>query len=218
MKLLSVNVAQPKTIIVNGTRVATAIFKVPVGGPVKVERLNLEGDRQADLSVHGGTHKAVYAYPWENTVFWQQSLKRPDLLPGAFGENLTVEGLLESDVAIGDELGIGDVRFQVTTPRIPCFKLAAAIGLPDFATIFLESGRTGFYLRVVREGVISPGDPIRKIESPGQPRMTIARLAWIRYKRRATPAEVQSLRAHEALPDSWKVWLAHKLPTRPERM
>ena len=157
MKVLSINVAEPRVLTVAGERVETGIFKTPVRGRIHVGTLNLEGDRQADISVHGGPDKAVYVYSWENTLFWRQALKREGLGPGSFGENLTVEELREGEVAIGDELRIGTARFQVTQPRLPCFKLALAMDLPDFPKTFLESGRTGFYLRVLEEGEIQSG-------------------------------------------------------------
>src|SRR5690349_5669149 len=119
MKLISINVAEPKWIVSGRHEVETGIFKEPVSGPVKVRRLNLEGDRQADLSVHGGENKAVYAYSWQNIGHWKKVLKRNDLGPGSLGENLTVEGLLDTDVSIGDQLEIGTARFRVTQPRFP---------------------------------------------------------------------------------------------------
>ncbi len=161
MKLLSVNVAMPAAVASNGRRVKTSIFKKPVEGPVAVRTLNLEGDQQSDLRVHGGTHKAVYAYSWQNVEHWRQYLKRDDLGPGSFGENLTIEGLTDGEIAVGDELEIGTARFAVTQPRIPCFKLGIALGLPEFPKVFHWAGRNGFYLRVQKEGVIQAGDDIR---------------------------------------------------------
>ncbi|MBI1984021.1 MAG: MOSC domain-containing protein, partial [Acidobacteria bacterium] len=155
-----VNVAQPKVIIVGGRRVRTGIFKTPVAGPVKVGRMNLDGDAQADLSVHGGPHKAVYAYSWKNVEFWRRELGRDDLGPGSLGENFTLDDLPDTEISIGDELEIGTARFLVTQPRLPCYKLGIALGLPDFPKIFHRSGRNGFYLRVLREGVIAVGDEV----------------------------------------------------------
>ena len=128
MKVISVNVARPIEIEIEGAAVATGIFKKPVSGPVQVRTLNLEGDRQADLTVHGGPDKAVYAYPFEHYAFWQLELRRDLPEWGAFGENLTVEGLSEETISIGDQIGIGTAAFQVTQPRLPCFKLAAKFG------------------------------------------------------------------------------------------
>ena len=131
MKVVSINVSLPRAVSVHGQEVETGIFKVPVTGPVVVRELNLEGDGQADLSVHGGADKAVYLYPWDNILYWRKALSRDDLGPGSFGENLTVEGLGENDVAIGDEFAIGTARFRVTQPRMPCFKLALALETPE---------------------------------------------------------------------------------------
>lgn len=140
MKVLSVNASLPKVATVGGQSVETGIFKEPVSGPVKVRALNLERDAQADLSVHGGSDKAVYAYSWKNIEYWRTRLKRHDLGAGTFGENLTVDEMLDSEVAIGDELEIGSARFLVTQPRLPCFKLGIALGLPDFPKVFHQSG------------------------------------------------------------------------------
>jgi MOSC domain-containing protein YiiM len=207
MKLLSVNVALPKVIITEGRRVETGIFKKPVAGPVKVERLNLAGDRQADLSNHGGEHKAVYAYTWENVEFWQKALRRNDLGPGSVGENLTVEGLSDSEVAIGDEFAIGSAHFQVTQPRIPCYKLGLALGLADFPKQFLESGRTGFYLRVLREGYIAPGDNIRRIGNQEVQRVTVAECAEVVRTLAVTGDQLHRILSLRALPSSWRGWL-----------
>ena len=165
MKILSINVALPRVVSVRGKQVETGIFKIPVSGPIAVRKLNLAGDGQADLSVHGGPDKAVYLYSWDNILHWKKALQRDDLGPGSFGENLTVEGLGENEVAIGDEFAIGTARFVVTQPRLPCFKLALALETPSITKTFLESGRTGFYLRVLQEGVIQAGDAIYPLPS-----------------------------------------------------
>lgn len=140
MKVVSINVSLPRAVSVHGQEVETGIFKVPVTGPVVVRELNLEGDGQADLSVHGGADKAVYLYPWDNILYWRKALSRDDLGPGSFGENLTVEGLGENDVAIGDEFAIGTARFRVTQPRMPCFKLALASRHPASPKHFWRAG------------------------------------------------------------------------------
>jgi len=211
MKLLSINVALPEVIRVDERPVSTAIYKKPVAGPVQVERLNLAGDRQADLSVHGGAHKAAYVYSIENVQYWQKVLQRNDLGPGSFGENLTVEDLLETEVAIGDELEIGSARFQVTQPRIPCFKLAHALGLPAFPKMFLESGRTGFYLRVLKEGVITAGDPVVHLPNRAAPRVTISEFARVVHTREASEDQLRRIRSLQALPAPWHSWLERKV-------
>jgi MOSC domain-containing protein YiiM len=213
IKILSINVGLPKAVLIDGEQIQTAIFKAPTAGSMKVTKLNLKGDQQADLSVHGGPDKAVYVYSWENILYWRQQLQREDLGPGSFGENLTVEGLLDQEVAIGDELEAGTARFQVTQPRLPCFKLAARIGLPGFPKVFLQSGRTGFYLRVLEEGVISAGDSIRRIEVQGPRRVTVAEFTKLYRDREVSNGLVVDALSLEALPESWKTWLRRKFPS-----
>jgi len=164
MKLISVNVGLPREVIWNGRAVQTSIWKKPVQGRVHVATLNLDGDRQSDLSVHGGVDKAVYAYPSEHYAFWQKELPGAVLAPGAFGENFTSEGLLEDEVAIGDRLRVGTAEFIVTQPRMPCFKLGIRFERPDMVKRFLHHKKTGFYLAVQREGDVSAGDSIEFIE------------------------------------------------------
>jgi MOSC domain-containing protein YiiM len=163
VRVLSVNIGRPQEREWKGLRVLTSIFKYPVEGEVRVGSLDLEGDEQADLSVHGGADKAVYLYPSEHYAWWRRELDavpEPGLAWGAFGENLTTEGLLEADVLIGDQLRIGTAEFMVTQPRMPCNKLAARFGRPGFIREFLESRRSGFYLSVIREGELSAGDAV----------------------------------------------------------
>jgi MOSC domain-containing protein YiiM len=164
--LRSVNVGLPKPLATRKGEVLSAIVKTPVAGRVRVHRLGLEGDGQADLTVHGGPDKAVYAYSHDHYAPWARELGRPGLDPGFFGENLTVDGMLETDVRIGDIYRVGTAVVQVVQPRSPCFKLAAHLGLPDFAKTFLASGRSGFYLRVLEEGDLGAGDAVERISSP----------------------------------------------------
>jgi MOSC domain-containing protein YiiM len=161
MKLLSVNVGLPREIEWRGQLVRTSIFKAPVPGRVRVSAFNLEDDKQSDLSVHGGVDKAVYAYPSEHYPFWREELPGVDLPWGIFGENFTTEGVLEETVHIGDRLQVGSAEFVVTQPRMPCYKLAIRFDRPDIVKRFLRSGRTGFYLAVIREGEVIAGDPIK---------------------------------------------------------
>ncbi len=161
MKLLSVNVGLPREIEWRGKLVRTSIFKAPVPGRVRVAALNLENDEQSDLSVHGGVDKAVYVYPSEHYPFWRGELPGVDLPRGMFGENFTTEGVLEEAVHIGDRLQVGSAEFVVTQPRMPCYKLAIRFGRPDIVKRFLRSGRTGFYLAVLREGEVAAGDSIK---------------------------------------------------------
>lgn len=160
MRILSVNVGLPREIQWRGKSVRTSIFKAPVTGRVGVQRLNIDGDRQSDLTVHGGTDKAVYAYSAEHYVYWRKKLPGVDLPWGAFGENFTTEGLLEDAVQIGDKLRAGSAEFVVTQPRMPCFKLGVRFDRPDIVKRFLRSGRTGFYLAVAREGEVAAGDVV----------------------------------------------------------
>src|SRR6202165_6059909 len=163
MKILSVNVGLPREVIWQGKVVTTGIFKEPVKGPVMLRRLNLDGDGQADLTVHGGASKAVYAYPSEHYAFWRAELPDMDLPWGMFGENFTTEGLLETAVYIGDIFRIGETEVMVTEPRMPCYKLGIKFGRADIIKRFLGSRRTGFYFAVVREGMVGAGDEIESI-------------------------------------------------------
>lgn len=159
MRIVSVNVGTPREIRWRGSPITTAIFKFPVDGPVTVRRLNLEGDAQADLAAHGGPDKAIYLYPREHYPYWEAVLGQR-LPPGALGENLTSEGLLETELRIGDELAVGTALLQVAQPRIPCVKLAARHGRPDLPERFVRAGRPGVYLRVLREGELRAGDSV----------------------------------------------------------
>ena len=203
MKLLSVNVARPAAVSTHGQRVETSIFKKPVAGPVVVRALNLDGDEQSDLLVHGGAYKAVYAYSAENIEHWKRYLKRDDLGLGSFGENLTVEGFTDSEIAVGDELEIGTARFVVTQPRIPCFKLGIALGMPEFPKVFHWAGRNGFYLRVLSEGRIEAGDEIH-VTAAREPRMTIAELVQLSNSKELTPQQLERILALDSLAPSWK--------------
>jgi MOSC domain-containing protein YiiM len=210
MKLISINVALPRMVSIHGKEIETGIFKIPVSGPIAVSKLNLQGDGQADLSVHGGPDKAVYLYSWDNILHWKKTLQRDDLGPGSFGENLTVEGLGENEVAIGDEFAIGTARFVVTQPRLPCFKLALALETPSIGKPFLESGRTGFYLRVLQEGTMQAGDPIYPLPSRESVRVTIAEFVELYRIKRATREQINRILGLAALPEDWKNRLTRK--------
>ena len=160
MRVLSVNLGLPREVEWRNEPVTTAIHKAAVSGPVRVRRLNLDGDRQADLSVHGGPDKAVYVYPSEHYPFWKEELPGVALPWGAFGENLTVEGVNETAVRVGDVLRAGTAEFIVTQPRLPCYKLNIRFQRPDMVKRFLRSGRTGFYLAVIKEGELAAGEEI----------------------------------------------------------
>ena len=157
MKIISVNVGLPREIFHDGRMIRTSIFKSPVAGRVRVRALNIDGDRQADLTVHGGPSKAIYVYPSEHYHFWRRELGDEELTPGAFGENLTTEGLLEKELNIGDRLCVGSVELAVTEPRLPCYKLGVRFNRDDMVKRFLRSRRTGFYCAVMREGELERG-------------------------------------------------------------
>ncbi len=210
MTLISVNVGRPRDITWHGKGVRTSIWKNPVKGRVRVSTLNLDGDQQSDLSVHGGVDKSIYVYPCEHYSYWRSQLPEEDLPWGAFGENFTTEGLLEDEVEIGDQLRAGSAEFIVTQPRMPCFKLGIRFDRPDRVKRFLQSKRTGFYLAVLREGEVAGGDSIelRDREETG---VTIADIVNL-Y---TSDSENQELlrRAAElvALPDGWKDYFRKRL-------
>src|SRR5229473_7687031 len=163
MKMISLNVGLPREVIWHGRSVTTGIFKEPVAGRVVMRKLNLDGDRQADLTVHGGDYKAVYCYPMEHYRYWKKELPGRELPMGMFGENLTTEGMLENEVHLGDRFSVGSAEVVVTQPRLPCYKLGVRFGADDMVKRFLVSGRTGFYLAVTREGKVGSGDEIALI-------------------------------------------------------
>ena len=165
---------------------------------------NIDGDGQGDLRVHGGTYKAIYGYPFEHYTHWQQELQRDDLTYGQFGENLTLEGLLEEKVRIGDVFQIGStVKLQITQPRVPCFKLAYKMGLPEFPKQFLESRRVGFYFRVLEEGEITAGDTIACVETASES-MSVTEIVNLRYFDRDNHEKIAQARKLRALSPSWK--------------
>lgn len=160
MKLLSVNVSLPKDVESRGRTVSTGIFKEPVPHRVHLRHLGLEGDGQADLVAHGGVFKAAYVYSIENYAYWKSELSRDDFTHGQFGENFTVDGMLETEVHVGDVFKIGTATVEVSQPRVPCFKLGIKMGAQDFLKPFLKSCRVGFYLRVLEEGEVGAGDNV----------------------------------------------------------
>lgn len=205
MKLLSLNIGLPRDVDWHGKTVTTGIFKEPVTGRVALRTLNLDGDRQADLSVHGGAHKAVYCYPSEHYEYWRRELDRQ--LPFAmFGENCTTSGLLEDAVHIGDEFSIGSARVVVTQPRMPCFKLGIRFQSDDIIKRFLDSGRSGFYLAVVHEGEIGAGDAVTPVaRDPEAVRVSdINRLYVAKSYTRDDAATIHRAERVAAFPESWK--------------
>ena len=211
MKLLSVNVGLPREFQWKGKAIRTSIFKDPVAGRIGLTKLNLEGDQQSDLSVHGGVDKAVYVYPSEHYSFWHERLPEADLPWGAFGENFTTEGPLDDrTVRIGDRFRVGSAEFLVTQPRLPCFKLGIRFGRADIIKQFLQSGRAGFYLAVVEEGEVAAGDSI-KLLARDENGVTIADIVSL-YAARDTNQDLLH-RASElpALPESWRQYFRKRL-------
>ena len=210
MNLITVNVGLPREITVGGKTVRTSIWKHPVQGRVHVSTLNLHGDQQSDLSVHGGVDKAVYLYPSEHYSYWRTQLPNVELPWGAFGENFTSEGILEDQTKIGDRIRVGSAEFMVTQPRMPCFKLGIRFDRRDMVKRFLASKRSGFYLAVIREGEVENGDAIEFTEKQeaGVTITDIVNLYSIDTRnqellRRATEVP--------ALPQSWKDYFRKRL-------
>jgi MOSC domain-containing protein YiiM len=203
VKVLSVSVGQPREVVVDDRLVRTSIFKSPVSGRVPIRNNNLAGDAQSDLSVHGGRAKAIYAYPHEHYAFWRQQLPGVELQPGHFGENLTIEGLLEEDVHLGDRLTIGSAELVVTQPRLPCFKLGIRFGHEDMVKRFLDSRRTGFYLSVAVEGDLGAADTIEIVERHPAA-VSIPELLRMYLKERVAPDRLREAIAIPGLSDSWR--------------
>lgn len=210
MRVVSVNVGLPRTVRWRGRDITTGIFKQPVEGRVALRRLNLDGDRQADLAVHGGPAKAVYAYPLEHYTFWREQLGQR--LPfGAFGENLTIDGLpLEDEAAIGDRFRVGSAELVVTQPRLPCAKLGLRFGRADMVKRFLASGRTGYYLAVQVEGDVGTGDCVEWL-ARDPARIAVAEITRVYATDRNDRATLERLVMLEALPDDWRSYFEQQL-------
>ena len=211
MKLVSLQVGRPREVVDGrGRTVVTGIYKEPVAGRVVLRRLNVDGDAQADLTVHGGVDQAVYAYPAEHYPLWRGELGRDGLPYGTFGENFTVAGMREDEVAIGDLFRVGGAVVEVTQPRAPCFKLALKMGMPEFPKRFLASGRTGYYLRVREEGEIGAGDAIERLTA-GTGGMTVLRIGRLRFFDHDDLEGVAAAAALPALSPGWRQWFAGRL-------
>ena len=209
MKLISVNVGQPRSVEWHGRMVETSIFKAPIAGPVALHTLNLDGDRQADLSVHGGAHKAVYVYPSEHYAFWRGELPGMELPWGMFGENFTTAGLLE-DVQIGDRFLIGSAEVIISEPRVPCYKLSLKFGRADMVKRFLANGRTGFYMMVAKEGVVEAGDAIILLDRADHS-ISIADAMRLYTSKQPNPATLRRAVDLEALSGAWRNILRGRL-------
>ena len=213
MKILSVNVGLPREVIWQGKLVTTGIFKEPVQGRAMMRRLNLDGDQQADLTVHGGVNKAVYLYPSEHYGYWRIELPGMDLARGMFGENFTTEGLLENAVYIGDRFRIGETEVMVTEPRMPCYKLGIKFGRADIVKRFLASRRTGFYFAVAHEGLVSAGDAIELIGRE-QKEISVADITRIYAFEKDDLTGLRRVVKVESLPENWKGYFQHQLEKR----
>jgi len=206
----SVNVGLPRAVIWKGRTVITGIFKEPVAGRIAIKRLNIEGDRQADLTVHGGYEKAVYAYPAEYYTFWREQFPEMDLPWGMFGENLTIEGLLDEGVHIGDSFQVGSAQLMVTQPRLPCYKLGLKFGRDDILKRFLRSGLTGFYFSVLKEGDVAAGDPIRLLHRD-EHQVKVAAITRLYREDKYNLDLLRRVVTVEALPEAWRDYFLDRL-------
>jgi len=213
MKIISVNVGTPRLVLWNGEPVSTGIFKEPVAGRVMMRTLNLDGDRQADLSVHGGPEKAVYVYPSEHYEFWKRELPDMDLPWGVFGENLTTTGLFETEINIGDRFRVGTAEVMVTQPRMPCYKLGIRFGRADILKRFLLSERSGFYLSVFKEGEVGAGDEFQLLEKNASG-VTVVNVTRLYGTDKQNVALMRHAIATEALPASWREYFRKRLENR----
>jgi len=213
MKVVSLNVGLPREVLWHGRTVTTGIYKQPVNGRVPLRTLNLDGDRQADLTVHGGAQKAVYCYPIAHYEYWKKELPGRDLPLAIFGENFTTDGLLENSVHLGDQFLIGSAQVVVTQPRLPCYKLGVRFGSDDMVKRFLASGRTGFYLAVTREGEVGAGDEIKPIahDPNAVPVSEITRLYITKSLNNEDVASLGRALQVAALPESWKDYFRERL-------
>jgi len=217
MKLISVNTGLPREVVWHGTNVTTGIFKEPVQGRIALRKLNLEGDGQADLSVHGGPYKAVYCYPFAHYDYWKRELPGRELPVGIFGENFTVDGPLEDSIHLGDQFSVGSAEVVVTQPRLPCYKLGIRFGADDMVRRFFASRRSGFYLAVTREGEVGAGDELKVIsrDPNGVPVSEITRLYADKRYSNADVASLKGILRVAAVPESWKEYFRQQLGQNP---
>jgi MOSC domain-containing protein YiiM len=209
MRIVSVNVGRPRLVIWKGTQVSTGIFKDPVEGPVEVKKLNLAGDRQADLSVHGGPDKAVYAYPAEHYPYWRKELPQAELPWGVFGENLTTEGLSEDTLHIGDRVRIGSALLVVTQPRVPCYKLTIRFDRDDMIKRFITSHFSGYYFAVAEEGQLAAGSPIEIVDRDPNA-VKVSDINRLYYGESHDHELLERVLNVEALPEGWRSHLQQK--------
>jgi len=209
-KVVSLNVARPRLVVYKGASVNTGIFKKPVSGRIVLRSLNLDGDRQADLSVHGGPYKAIYAYPSEHYDYWRRDLPEMDLPWGMFGENFTTEGLAEDDLYVGDRFKIGSCTVMVRQPRMPCYKLEVKFQRDDIIERFLRSGRSGFYFSVEEEGEVENGDSLDLV-SRNADGITIAEVNRLFVREKYNRDLLQKAIATADLPETWREYFLPRL-------
>src|ERR1022692_4338369 len=202
-RLVSVNVGMPKDVSWQGRTVRTAVWKEPVGGPAMVRRLNIDGDGQGDLAGHGGEQRAVFVYQIESYRYWQDQLGRADFSHGQFGENFTVQGLADHEVCIGDRYQIGDAVFEVTQPRVTCFRVGIRLDDPRIPALLVSHHRPGFYFRVLAEGAVQAGQEIIKLAS-GPGGMTVAEIDALLYLPGHPRQQVLRAMRIPALSGGWK--------------
>jgi MOSC domain-containing protein YiiM len=210
VQVISVNVGLPREVIWKGMTVQTGIFKDPVDGPVTIKKLNLTGDQQADLTVHGGAEKAVYAYPAEHYEYWQKKLPEVPFSWGKFGENLTTEGLVEDSLCIGDRLRVGSAILMVTQPRMPCYKLPLRFDRDDIIKSFLTSQRSGFYFSVIEEGEVQAGSKVEIVSRDPQ-RVAVVDIVRLYLRQAHDPEILHRAMNVSALPQHWKAELAMRV-------
>jgi MOSC domain-containing protein YiiM len=213
MKIVSVNVGLPREVVWKGITVQTAIFKEPVAGAVAIRELNLTGDQQADLAVHGGSEKAVYAYPAEHYEYWRKQLSGVSLSWGAFGENLTTEGLGEDTLSIGDLLRVGSALLQITQPRMPCYKLELKFSRDDMIKRFLVSNRSGFYCSVIERGEVAAGSRVEILKRDPD-RVTVSDIVRLYLGQTRDPELLQRATNVGALPQNWRTQLLLRAQNR----
>jgi MOSC domain-containing protein YiiM len=213
MNIVSLNVGLPRDVLWHGRTVTTGIFKEPVEGRIKLRKLNLDGDRQADLTAHGGAQKAVYCYPIAHYDYWKKELPGRELPTAIFGENFTTEGLLESEVHLGDRFSVGSAELVVTQPRLPCYKLGIRFQSDDMVKRFLASGRGGFYFAVTREGEVGAGDEIKRVARDPNA-VPVSEITRLYIAKRFNGEDIASLRRAlqvDALPEIWKGYFSERL-------
>ncbi len=210
LQIVSVNVGQVREVEDNGRTVTTAIFKSPVEGPVRAEGVNLRGDAQADLSVHGGPDKAIYGFASEHYAQWRADYPHIEFTWGAFGENLTTAGLLEDDALIGARYRCGSLVLRVTEPRMPCSKFGLRLGDKSVLKHMIDTGHSGFYFAIDEEGEIEAGDTLEHLDTP-QGAIPVSEISRLYFSKERDAAELEAALAAPAVTKEWSDWLEEQL-------